>query len=1007
MRALHSALILLGVAVLVAATWLTLRDVQPAAPALAPAAAPSEVEPPAESAELVAVPGEVARAARSVEAPEGAVRPTSVPAAGERAMLVRGLVLDRSGRPVPDALVLAAAGGGFAVSGVPLDAGGELSFWGGVEQARTDERGRFELRGREPGTLRLAVRAAGFAPWDRDEIPLPAGGDHELAPIELEPSAVLAGRVVDPDGRAIAWAELFLLPDLGATVTLRGAVAGSPVGHSADDGSFTLDQLPAGVARLAARHPEHPDRFETTPNVEPGQRVDGFEIVMQHGFSISGRVAGAPAALHGELVVRAVPESDARELAGTQPSPEARESAVAADGSFSVGGAREGLGYALALVRRRSDPGAVVIGGFRGPSLCAPVSARAGDRGIELVYQPAGALVFQVVDAVTRAPITEFAASAGVQFLIPELDESGARVREHPEGRARITNLRPGSGERVQLEVSAVGYRAEHLTDISMAAGQDTDLGLIALDPVPLVEVTVLDAEGGAPVAGARVALEEVVDEEADERHMRVEVRVEDQDEGFGLGRGSRQTAVTGDDGIARLSSLEGRAAALEVRHADYAPHRGEPFVSPIGAADAHVVRLLRGGSVAVTVETPDGEPLAGARVEHQAPGEESVRFLHGGSGPVTDAAGRVGFAHLAAGTHRFRPAGAGDELAFAAGGGAEIRMSRTGGDVPPDEGWREVAVAEGSSAELLLVAPRRVAVFGTVYEGGEPLEGALVRLSEAGSERDPLLGMLGGGGPQARADGRGRYRIERAAAGEYLLEVTHPSRQMPAQFELRVGSEDVERDVDLPVSILAGRVTDAEGRPLPGVSLTPERAADAERPQAMMIRVMAFASGDGGDEVVSVEDGSMSAVRATTDAEGRYELRGVLPDVDLVVRGDSSAAQPGRSAVVRVGPDQRRDGVDLVLSPAGQIEVLAFSGGKPARNLFVTAVFEGEGEPQRRSGMIENGGRTLLTGLAPGPWRVALRSIAELGPEGGGSIPDQVVDVAVGATASATFDVP
>jgi hypothetical protein len=150
-----------------------------------------------------------------------------------------------------------------------------------------------------------------------------------------------------------------------------------------------------------------------------------------------------------------------------------------------------------------------------------------------------------------------------------------------------------------------------------------------------------------------------------------------------------------------------------------------------------------------------------------------------------------------------------------------------------------------------------------------------------------------------------------------------------------------------------------------------------------------------------------MSAVRATTDAEGRYELRGVLPDVDLVVRGDSSAAQPGRSAVVRVGPDQRRDGVDLVLSPAGQIEVLAFSGGKPARNLFVTAVFEGEGEPQRRSGMIENGGRTLLTGLAPGPWRVALRSIAELGPEGGGSIPDQVVDVAVGATASATFDVP
>ena len=149
--------------------------------------------------------------------------------------------------------------------------------------------------------------------------------------------------------------------------------------------------------------------------------------------------------------------------------------------------------------------------------------------------------------------------------------------------------------------------------------------------------------------------------------------------------------------------------------------------------------------------------------------------------------------------------------------------------------------------------------------------------------------------------------------------------------------------------------------------------------------------------------------MRATTDADGRYELRGVQPDVDLVVRAESTAAQPGQSEVVRLGPDQTRAGIDLVLAPAGRIEVQAFAAtGKPARNVLVTAIFEGQGEAQRKSGFIENGGRTALEGLAPGPWRVSARNVGDLGPDGEGTvIPDQVIDVAVGATATATFTLP
>ena len=900
---------------------------------------------------------------------------------------------------------------GLAGSGLPLDALSGLAFFDDPVEAESDARGRFELFGVGAGAISLAVRAKGFAPWDRDDVRVPAGGDHELAPIELEASAIVTGRVVDPDGRAIAGAELLRLSPAGPTVMVGGlGVAGAPLGTSASDGSFTLDELPAGSVPLRVRHAEHPDQLASTPSAEAGQRIDGLEIAMEHGLPISGRITGAPASLVGELVVSATPEraSVASKLGAGEDAPEVREAQAADDGSFSVRGTREGLSYSL-VARRRPAGGQDAVSFLLGASLSSPVSALAGDSGVELSYQPSGALVFQVVDAATRAPITAFQASAGVNFLMPLVDEGGAPLAEHPEGRARFGNLRPGPDQLVQLKVSAVGYREEHLRELVVPIGQDTDLGIIALEAAPLVEVTVLAAATGAPVPGARVILAEVEEDDGSEHRVRIQVEAGEGPGDFQFGEGLRQTATTGDDGVARLTSLAGRRATLDVRHADFAPQKSEPFVSPGDAPDAHLVSLLAGGSVTVVLETPEGEPLAGTRVEHEAPGEQGVLW-HGRAEPVTDSEGRATFTHLAAGAHRFRPAGAGGDFGFVGAGGAAFRMSRQGMDGGQDEGWREALVAEGSSAELLIVAPRRVAVSGTVYEGGEPLEGAHLRLLEASAaERDPLLAMLGGGGPEARADGRGQYRLENVEAGEYRLEVAHASRQMPAVFEIAVGAEDLVRDLDLSVSVIQGRVTDEQGEPLAGVRVHAERASDGQGPQAMMISVMAFAGDEGGGEVVSVQDGSLGAVRTTTDADGRYELRGVQPDVDLVVRAESSAAQPGQSEVVRLGPDQTRAGVDLVLVPAGRIEVLAFAGnGKPARNVLVTAIFEGQGEGQRKSGFIENGGRTALEGLAPGPWRVTARSVGQLGPDGDGAvIPDQVIDVAVGATATATFTFP
>ena len=172
----------------------------------------------------------------------------------------------------------------------------------------------------------------------------------------------------------------------------------------------------------------------------------------------------------------------------------------------------------------------------------------------------------------------------------------------------------------------------------------------------------------------------------------------------------------------------------------------------------------------------------------------------------------------------------------------------------------------------------------------------------------------------------------------------------------------------------------------------------------------MACSHQEGGGEDDTVGDGCTSEAQVRTDADGRYELRGVRPDVDLVVRGEGQSVQPGQSEVVKVGPDQTRSGVDLTLTAAGRLEVEAFqANGKPGANLVVLGVFEGEGEAERKSAFIQQGGRTTLEGLAAGPWRITLRSIGELGggPEAEQAIPDQLVDVVVGETVTATFSVP
>ena len=223
MRPLNLLLVLVSLLIIGGAAWLVL-DKDESKPVAAVAAAPAqpttpdsrddrELQTPAQRAASngQSLSERVAQAEPEPE-PEAVLGSPTTPA-------IRGRVVDALGNPLVGAIVYAASGSGFSL---PLDyTGMEEMRWFKRSTTETDAQGGFELTGPKPGLLRLAVRSPGFAPFDKDQIPLPAEPVHALEDIVMEPGVVLSGRVVDSLGRGVAGASLWKVNDSGPGMFFR------------------------------------------------------------------------------------------------------------------------------------------------------------------------------------------------------------------------------------------------------------------------------------------------------------------------------------------------------------------------------------------------------------------------------------------------------------------------------------------------------------------------------------------------------------------------------------------------------------------------------------------------------------------------------------------------------------------------------------------------------------------------------------------------------------------
>jgi protocatechuate 3,4-dioxygenase beta subunit len=996
MRPIHLLLALLVLGGALAGLWFSIGSGRPEIHAGSGSAASEgagdQALDSASTAAQRAAQAEAAEAAQRVALVAPPDPATAAAASQSDKPVLRGRVVageSGSEQGVAGARVYASTGSGWVQLPLDLEPEGLPKTWVKVAHTVTDAEGRYRFEDLKPGGLRLAARASGFAPRYIDRLDLPDKQEFSVPDIRLERGVVLAGKVVDREGHGIAGAELLVVPDSGGegrAISIPGR--GIPLATSASDGAFRIDELAPGPWHLIIDSPAHVVGEEEGRTERAGEERQGLVIVLEYGLEIHGTVKAVEGALPAGIRITARQSPD-RESQGPSPessspaaasSSRARHAPCAEDGSFTLRGLQPAVRYRLTAWQPSDDPS-----GWKRMNGVDSVQAYSGARGVELTYKAESVLTFRVLDEKTGAPLTELSVFAGIgreQFL---RDEKNEVVRQFADGRVRVPELRPQTGGKpVVLRVGAVGHVDYENKDILLKPGVDLDLGDIRLAPRAIVSATLVDDATGTPIENGRVILATKTDEEIANYFTSAPEQDYWHDSKITYARSAR-------DGVARLTSMPGKRVTLRAAAKGYLV--SDPLHVLLGDGDQSVeLRLERGGTVVVHVTDSSAHPVAGVGIAHRKPGTKQAEdgWYNDSVEQKTDAAGLAEFTALERGTHSFR---------------VQDQPSETWSDAnePRQPGWLDIQVGDSGSSTLEFNVPARGGFFGRVREIGSPLAGARLKLVEAHpAEEGEAVSWGGPNDPLSTTTNHdGQYKFENIRCGNYTLYISHPARRMSVSSSVTVEADPREHDFDLDVASIEGRITDVDGKAMPGVEVIPiakQGGRGEDQPYQMVV-----VEDDRGGARVNYEQSSRRSEK--TDSSGRYVLRGLATEVPIVVQVRGEMVETATSPDITLAPDEVRRGVDFALRRAGSIEVRLV--GNQSEQIWFQArairVAEGK-ETMAQMVYLGTWNRTqTIRSLAPGHYKVVL---SPGGPNGGRPAQEAETDVAAAETSHVSFQV-
>lgn len=404
-----------------------------------------------------------------------------------------------------------------------------------------------------------------------------------------------------------------------------------------------------------------------------------------------------------------------------------------------------------------------------------------------------------------------------------------------------------------------------------------------------------------------------------------------------------RMSLVASDRGrSATLASLELRAggpgavldwdgAPLEWRGAARERQAGKaPWAQPEAARGVLEVRLTG----------KDGKPLAGAllALEGVPPGT-----LEGGEFRVTAWNGSASWKALPAGDLRVRWITAAS--AFSA---VDPRAgSPLGRAAPKASGLRKVTLEAGASLSLDWEVSALGELRGRVLQAGVALPGTWIRLQNEHAQAKEHL---------YRADSQGRFRAQDLEPGDYRLTLQHAARSSLSRFALRVTAGVQEQTFELSNVSVAGRVLGPAGEPLEGIRVQAQPAAQQEARSAPRFPGVVH-----------------------SDAQGRFELRGLDPGRVHVLEASGRGFSRTRSAPLQLVPGEARQGVQLVLSAGallraelrGAADKSLRPGSGRLRYLLRASTLHPAGEPSHWDGAPGFAEDLTLSGLPAGAYSV------------------------------------
>jgi protocatechuate 3,4-dioxygenase beta subunit len=771
------------------------------------------------------------------------------------------------------------------------------------------------------------------------------------------------------------------------------------------DGRFEMPNEAPGEFSLRVRHAEYPPASRDGLSLALGQTMADVLIVLEPGAEIRGHVSAIPDSAKNVRVLAGRVQQNAggngndmfggmgaqfMEMMGDFALAAERSAEVAADGTFAVKGLPVGQRFRIWVTQGGR-------GSFSSQVCSERVEVQSGTKDVELRFDPGSTVTAKVVDAKTGKPVEvlyvrdqlEGGGMADMMGAMTGMMGRNGRARTYPQGLVTLSSLRPKEKQTLRLTIEAIGYRKFEQREIALPPQGTVDLGTVRLEPMPVVRVEV-KTKKGEPVAEATVRLRGQRQSGGNDFASMME-NFANGDMGnipgpMGMmgGGGGIGQAKTDEKGRAVLNAIVDGPFTVVVNEKNFAPFTSEQIAPRPDADIEQKVTLLVGGTVEVTALDAEGKPVADARIERQATNGPN-------DNKQGDANGRAVFEHLPPGTHRFRLAtgAGGGPMQFMMGGrGGRNRGAGAGGGggggAAAEAEWQSVEVADEARAELTLSKDATATLTGIVRENGQPLAGARVQFLSgpgddqpaAGGNRDPMaaaMDMFGqmGGGRGERTDDQGRYTLKELKAGQHRVRVTATGRSMATTVKVFLRNGNNVQDFDLDSASVRGTVVDPSGKPVAGATVRVVAANDTTPSFDGMVQGMNFGGrgGRGGMNLGGMMGGGNTV---TTEADGRFELKGVQTGASLVVRASAKGFAGGESAPFDALASGK-DGIEVKLNAGGTIKVTASSNQPFAA---VSAVMEGDGAGKAGPTFaLLNNGTATLEGLRPGTWRVSMQA--------------------------------